>query len=142
MKSTVQIALSTLILFSSCLASLFAQAPAQRQQPEFIKQGQQLMREGKMEEALALYRQILQSQPPSKAKAMAYSNMSQLKMFAEEIDGCIAWGNRAIEMAREIGDDEILCHHDAKAGRWRLGSVAGTYRIARGSIRRKWSHRA
>jgi len=45
-------------------AVLFAQAAA-RQQPEFIKQGQQLMREGKLAEALALYRQTLQSSPLS-----------------------------------------------------------------------------
>jgi tetratricopeptide (TPR) repeat protein len=63
MRAAVPMAFSTLILFSP--AALFAQAPAQRQQPEFIKQGQQLMREGKLEEALALYRQTLQSLPVS-----------------------------------------------------------------------------
>ena len=84
MKSTVQIALSTLILFSSCLASLFAQAPAQRQQPEFIKQGQQLMREGKMEEALALYRQILQSQPLSLPANIAAGDVLDLMGKGEE----------------------------------------------------------
>lgn len=44
-----------------------AQAPAgqQQPQPEFIKQGQQLMREGKLQEALALYRQTLQASPDS-----------------------------------------------------------------------------
>lgn len=48
------------------LAFLFAQAPAsQPQQPEFVKQGQQLMREGKMQEALTLYRQTLQTLPLS-----------------------------------------------------------------------------
>ena len=62
MKAAVHMAFSTLILFSP--AVLFAQAAA-RQQPEFIKQGQQLMREGKLAEALALYRQTLQSSPLS-----------------------------------------------------------------------------
>src|ERR1700694_1105736 len=37
----------------------------QQQQPEFIKQGQQWMREGKLPEALALYRQTLQTSPDS-----------------------------------------------------------------------------
>jgi tetratricopeptide (TPR) repeat protein len=46
-------------------ASLLAQAPAQQQQPEFVKQGQQLMRDGKPDEALALYRQTLQTTPDS-----------------------------------------------------------------------------
>jgi len=54
--------------------------------------------------------QILESLPPSRAKAMAFSNMSQLKLFSEEIAECEKWGNMAIEMAREIKDDEILCH--------------------------------
>src|SRR5262252_3770896 len=47
------------------LTPLFAQAPAGQEQPEFIKQGQRLMREGKLEEALTLYRQTLQASPNS-----------------------------------------------------------------------------
>src|SRR5215203_4019076 len=54
--------------------------------------------------------EILQSQPCSKAKAMAYSNMSQLKMLSDETAECIEWGNKAIDMAKEIKDDEILSH--------------------------------
>ncbi len=46
-------------------APLFAQAPSQLQQPEFIRQGQQLMREGKLEDALSLYRETLKSSPDS-----------------------------------------------------------------------------
>lgn len=54
--------------------------------------------------------ELLQSQAASKAKAMALSNMSQLKMLSEETVECVRWGNMAIEMAKEIKDDEILCH--------------------------------
>jgi len=54
--------------------------------------------------------EILGSQPASKAKAMAYSNMSQLKMLSDETAECIEWGNKAIDMAKEIKDDEILSH--------------------------------
>jgi tetratricopeptide (TPR) repeat protein len=47
-------------------ALLFAQAPAQPpQQPEFVKQGQQLIREGKLDDALALYLQSLHNMPDS-----------------------------------------------------------------------------
>src|SRR6266566_5245907 len=63
MRAAVHLAFSTLILLSA--AALFAQAPPQRQQPQFIKQGQQLMREGNLEGALALYRQTLESSPVS-----------------------------------------------------------------------------
>jgi hypothetical protein len=52
-------------LLSSVLFSftvLFAQNPSgQQQQPEFVAQGQQLMREGKLNDALALYRKTLES---------------------------------------------------------------------------------
>jgi DNA-binding CsgD family transcriptional regulator len=54
--------------------------------------------------------EILVSQPASKAKAMAYSNMSQLKLLSDETAECVEWGNKAIEMANEIKDDEIFCH--------------------------------
>lgn len=54
--------------------------------------------------------EILASQPASKAKAMAYSNMAQLKMVSDETSECLEWGNKAIDMANEIKDDEILCH--------------------------------
>jgi len=47
------------------VVALFAQAPAQQQQPEFVKQAQQFMKEGKPEAALAVYRQTLQSSPNS-----------------------------------------------------------------------------
>ncbi len=52
----------------------------------------------------------LEGQPVSKVKAMAYSNMSQLKMLADQVKECIFWGEKAIAMAKELGDEEILCH--------------------------------
>jgi DNA-binding CsgD family transcriptional regulator len=54
--------------------------------------------------------EILQTQPVSKAKAMAFANMSALKMYADEIDECIELGTLAIEMAKEINDAEIVCY--------------------------------
>ncbi|MDN3547563.1 helix-turn-helix transcriptional regulator [Mucilaginibacter aquaedulcis] len=53
---------------------------------------------------------ILSDQQPSSAKAMAFSNMSQLKMLSGEPAECIFWGTQAIEMAQELGNDEILSH--------------------------------
>ena len=66
--------------------------------------------------------QILESLPSSRAKAMAFSNMSQLKLFSEETPDCEKWGNLAIEMAREIKDDEILCHalNNVGASQWKV----------------------
>lgn len=68
--------------------------------------------------------EVLQSQPPSKAKAMAFSNMSQLKMLSEETAECVQWGSLALEMAKEINDDETLCHALNNVGsvQWRVPS--------------------
>lgn len=72
--------------------------------------------------------EILKPLSSSKAKAMAFSNMSQLKMFSEEISECVKWGNMAINMAREIKDDEILCHalNNVGASQWRAQSSGET----------------
>ncbi len=53
---------------------------------------------------------ILENQPASRAKAMAYSNMSQLKMLSDETEQCIFWGEKAIAMAKELADQETLSH--------------------------------
>src|ERR1017187_810163 len=65
MKAKTEACVSFFLISFGFLAS-FAQAPAQPpQQPEFVKQGQQLIREGKPDEALALYRKTLQRTPDS-----------------------------------------------------------------------------
>jgi predicted ATPase/DNA-binding CsgD family transcriptional regulator len=54
--------------------------------------------------------EILGDQPSSNAKAMAFSNMSQLKMLSDQRDECIVWGEKAIAMAKELADEETLSH--------------------------------
>jgi tetratricopeptide (TPR) repeat protein len=56
-----------LIIFLVSGTVLSAQAPSGQEQPEFVKQGQSLLREGRLEEALALYRKTLQETPDSQA---------------------------------------------------------------------------
>ncbi|HZE85348.1 MAG TPA: response regulator transcription factor, partial [Puia sp.] len=53
---------------------------------------------------------VLSNQPTSRAKAMAFSNMSQLKMLSGQAAECIFWGEQAIAMAKELADEEILSH--------------------------------
>jgi predicted ATPase/DNA-binding CsgD family transcriptional regulator len=53
---------------------------------------------------------LLNDMPSSKAKAMAFSNMSQLKLVCDKATECIFWGTKAIEIAKEINDDESLSH--------------------------------
>ena len=54
--------------------------------------------------------EVLEKQPSSSAKAMAYSNMSQLKMLSDQPEECMFWGEKAIAMANEIVDKETLSH--------------------------------
>jgi DNA-binding CsgD family transcriptional regulator len=53
---------------------------------------------------------VLRLQPSSKTKAMAYSNMSQLKMLSGQSAECIFWGEQAIAIAQELDDEETLSH--------------------------------
>ena len=84
MKATIGAIVAALLLILGSLAPLFAQAPAQQQQPEFVKQGQQLMREGKLQDALALYRQTLQTSPNSVPANIAAGSVLDLMEKGEE----------------------------------------------------------
>ncbi|HKH62384.1 MAG TPA: AAA family ATPase [Flavitalea sp.] len=72
--------------------------------------------------------EILQSQPSSRAKAMAFSNMSQLKLFSGKITECVEWGNMAVEIAKELKDDDMLCHalNNVGSGLWKIKSSEET----------------
>jgi tetratricopeptide (TPR) repeat protein len=85
MKSTIAVFPRAILVFSAFLASLLAQPPgSQTQQPEFIKQGQQLMREGKLDDALALYLKTLQTSPTSVPANIAAGSVLDLKGQGEE----------------------------------------------------------
>jgi DNA-binding CsgD family transcriptional regulator len=58
------------------------------------------------EEAVAL----LETLPPGRELAMAYANMSHLRMLASDTPGTVLWGTRAVELAEELDDYEILCY--------------------------------
>src|SRR5438552_10721071 len=73
-----------IIVILLATASVLAQAPAQQQQPEFVKQGQQLMRAGKPEEALGLYRQTLQTSPDSVPANLAAGSVLDIMGKGEE----------------------------------------------------------
>src|SRR5881396_4218054 len=83
MKLTLRPIASGIIVILLSIAAVLPQAPAQ-QQPEFVKQGQQLMREGKPEEALALYRQTLQTSPDSVPANIAAGSVLDIMGKGEE----------------------------------------------------------
>ena len=57
---------------------------------------------------------------PGHQLAMAYSNQSQLDMLAYRTEAAMAWGSRAIELARRLGDQETLSHALTNIGSARL----------------------
>jgi tetratricopeptide (TPR) repeat protein len=65
MKARSGAIVEQLFLFLASSAVLFAQAPAPQQPPEFIRQGQQLIREGKPQQAIELYEEVLRTSPDS-----------------------------------------------------------------------------
>jgi DNA-binding CsgD family transcriptional regulator len=53
---------------------------------------------------------LLHDQPDSKSKAMAYSNLSQLTMIYSQYPEAVYWGEKAMLIAKRLGDEEILSH--------------------------------
>jgi tetratricopeptide (TPR) repeat protein len=85
MRATIEVFPRAILVFSAFLAPLLAQTPGgQPQQPEFIKQGQQLMREGKLDDALALYRETLKASPTSVPANIAAGSVLDLKGQGQE----------------------------------------------------------
>jgi DNA-binding CsgD family transcriptional regulator len=54
--------------------------------------------------------EVVKDLPSSPVKAMAFSNMSQLKMICDQAIECIAWGEKAIAIAKELGDEQTMSH--------------------------------
>jgi tetratricopeptide (TPR) repeat protein len=80
------------LLFALCLCfclavPLCAQGPGDRQEPEFVKQGRQLMRQGKLEDALALYQRTLQKMPDSPAANIEAGSVLDLLGRGKEARG-------------------------------------------------------
>jgi DNA-binding CsgD family transcriptional regulator len=53
---------------------------------------------------------LLERHPPGRALAMAYAQVAQLCMSADDREGVAAWGTRALELAERLGDAESLAH--------------------------------
>jgi tetratricopeptide (TPR) repeat protein len=97
MRSTIAAFPRAFLVLSAFLAPLLAQTPgSQPQQPEFIKQGQQMMREGRLDDALALYLKTLQTSPTSVPANIAAGSVLDLKSQGEEAR---KYFQKAIEVA-------------------------------------------
>lgn len=52
----------------------------------------------------------MESLPPCAERAWAYATRAQLQMLQDHTDAAIDWGLRAIALAEQLGEAEILCH--------------------------------
>src|SRR5215468_4629757 len=89
MKTVAVAICCSFVLFLASSAPLLAQnagqqPPPPQQQPEFVRQGQQLIRQGKPEEALELYRKTLETSPESFPANMAAGSVLDLMGKGEE----------------------------------------------------------
>jgi DNA-binding CsgD family transcriptional regulator/tetratricopeptide (TPR) repeat protein len=64
--------------------------------------------------------EILEAEPPGRQLAWAYSNVSALRMLAQDHNEAIAWGERAISLAEHLGENEVLVHALNNLGSARL----------------------
>jgi DNA-binding CsgD family transcriptional regulator/tetratricopeptide (TPR) repeat protein len=110
------------LMGSSDLAmiSMAEAAELRRRANETLKLGQDLTRltrfawmcarrteaERYVDEAIA----VLREAPPGPELAWAYSHQSQLDMLASRRDSAIGWGERALELAQQLGEKEIIIH--------------------------------
>jgi len=76
---------------------------------------------------------LLEGEPPGRELAMAYSNMSQLRMLARDSEAGIAWGRRSIALAEPLGEDEILVHalNNVGASQYQSGDPEGRATLER-----------
>lgn len=77
------------------------------------------------EEAAARAIAVLESQEPGRDLAMAYSNRSQLDMLAQRFTAAKELAQRAIAMARDLDDPEILSHAMTNLGTARMQEPGG-----------------
>jgi class 3 adenylate cyclase len=78
----------------------------------------------------------LERLPPGSDLAMAYSNRSQLAMLAGQDDEAVAWGTKAIELARSLEAPEPLVHalNNVGSARWHSGDRAPGEELLRQSL--------
>jgi DNA-binding NarL/FixJ family response regulator len=102
------------------LAARLAALDLWRQIGDSVKQGESLRWLSRIywfhgqgpeaEEAALAALEVLEALPPGPELAMAYSNMSQLRMLADDTDGAPYWGRQAIALAEQLGQTATFVH--------------------------------
>src|SRR4029077_19070044 len=73
----------------------------------------------------------LERLPPGRELALAYCNLSHLYMSAEDRDGTVVWGMRALELAERLDDIEprIYALTNIGAGELSSGEADGARKL-------------
>ena len=76
---------------------------------------------------------LLEAAEPDRELVMACSRVSQLSMDAEDFDGAVAWGTRALELAEALDEPEIAMHalNSVGTARFLNGDTAGKEQLER-----------
>ena len=64
----------------------------------------------KAEDAARKNIELLVNQPLSAIAAMAFAHMGRLKMLSDETEECLHWSEKAMAMAKELANEEIICY--------------------------------
>jgi ATP/maltotriose-dependent transcriptional regulator MalT len=54
--------------------------------------------------------ELLEGLPATRELAMAYANLSQRRMVVEDLEEAVAWGERALELARALDDKDVFVY--------------------------------
>ena len=75
--------------------------------------------------------ELLERLPPGHELAMAYANHSQRRMVVSDGAGALEWGNRALELARALGDTEaeVYALSNIAAAEFRTNAAEGRLQL-------------
>jgi DNA-binding CsgD family transcriptional regulator len=75
--------------------------------------------------------ELLEQLPAGHELAMAYANVSQRRMVVDDIGEAVAWGQRALELARSLGDTEAEAYalSNIGAAEFRSNSAEGHLKL-------------
>lgn len=91
---------------------------------------------GRTEEAAAAADQamgLLEQLPSGHDLAMTYAQLASLYMNLEDAERCLEWGTRAMALAEELGDDEVLVKslNDVGTSEFLVGKPQGREKLER-----------
>ena len=75
---------------------------------------------------------VLESLPPGPELGLAYGHMAHIAQIDLDVDSALAWGERAIALGTELGEDGIVIDALLTIGVAEAVSGRGTARIERG----------